>query len=288
MGGRVTEWTTIREEHKIFEDEAVLALDKPVGVAVMGERHDTDLVSMARDAGEELFPAHRIDKVTSGVVLFAKQLRHHGDLTRQFNRRTVDKTYLALTRTHGIPAAATIDLPLSVGRKNRVRIAANRADIVTVTADAGPADAGPADAAGASTAAAAPGPEAAPWLWTVPAAKTFPHVRTYPSVTHLARLWEGTEHTLVAAHPVSGRRHQIRVHLAWVGHPIEGDPLFERAPTTRTFLHAWRLAFDAGWDGGRRMVVEAVPGPDFWRSLDGEDAAVATASLTGFNAPATF
>lgn len=261
-GGLVTEWTTIRESRKIFEDEAVLALDKPVGVSVMGERHDTDLVSMARDAGEELFPAHRIDKVTSGVVLFAKELRFHGDLTRQFNRRTVEKTYLALTRTRGLPALATIDLPLSVGRKNRVRIAANRADIVAWPGPTGtPTQDGPAS-------------------WTVPAARTFPNVRSYPSVTRIARVWEGAEHTLVAAYPISGRRHQIRVHLAWVGHPIEGDPLFDRAPVTRTFLHSWRLSFDAAWDDGRRTHAEATPGADFWSSLGAEEAAAAAAALT--------
>ncbi|WP_235608502.1 pseudouridine synthase, partial [Frankia casuarinae] len=77
----------------IYEDEAILVLDKPVGISVMGERHDTDLVTLAGDDGEELFPVHRIDKVTSGLVLFARQLRFHGDLTRQFQRRTVDKRY---------------------------------------------------------------------------------------------------------------------------------------------------------------------------------------------------
>ena len=50
----------------------------------MGERHETDLVRLAAEAGEKLFPAHRIDKVTSGALLFAKELRWHGALTRQF------------------------------------------------------------------------------------------------------------------------------------------------------------------------------------------------------------
>ncbi|MEX5707367.1 pseudouridine synthase [Parafrankia sp. FMc6] len=281
----MTEWTTIRESRKIFEDEAVLALDKPVGVSVMGERHDTDLVSMARDAGEELFPAHRIDKVTSGVVLFAKELRFHGDLTRQFNRRTVEKTYLALTRTRGLPALATIDLPLSVGRKNRVRIAANRADIVAWPGPAGtPTPDGPAGTPGSDGAPGSDGPAGSgargPASWTVPTARTFPNVRSYPSVTRIARVWEGAEHTLVAAYPISGRRHQIRVHLAWVGHPIEGDPLFDRAPVTRTFLHSWRLSFDAAWDDGRRTHAEAAPGADFWSSLGAEEAAAAAAALT--------
>nr|AYF60911.1 ribosomal large subunit pseudouridine synthase A [uncultured Frankia sp.] len=118
----MTDWAEVRRLHTIYEDDAVLALDKPVGISVMGERHDTDLVRLAADAGEELFPVHRIDKVTSGVVLFARELRFHGDLTRQFQRRTVDKRYLALTRTRSLPTTGTIDLPLSVGRKSRVRV----------------------------------------------------------------------------------------------------------------------------------------------------------------------
>src|SRR6266566_2525481 len=90
----------------------------------MGERHETDLVRMAAGAGEELFPVHRIDKVTSGAVLFAKELRWHGPLTRQFATRTVGKTYLAITGPGGLPIRGVIDLPLSTGRKGRVREAA--------------------------------------------------------------------------------------------------------------------------------------------------------------------
>ncbi|EIV94143.1 RluA family pseudouridine synthase [Frankia sp. QA3] len=255
----MADWAEIRRVHTIYEDDAVLVLDKPAGISVMGERHDTDLVRLAADAGEELFPVHRIDKVTSGVVLFAKELRFHGDLTRQFQRRTVGKRYLALTRTRGLPAAGTIDLPLSVGRKNRVRVAANRADITASRRR--PGDLLPSGDLLASGEA----PDGR--HWSVPPGAVFGHVRTYPSVTTIARVWEGGEHTLLAATPQTGRRHQIRVHLAWIGHPIEGDPLFDRAPVTRTFLHSWRLAFDAAWAGGSRVEVEAPVGADFLAPL---------------------
>lgn len=234
-------WASLRARHLVHEDETMLALDKPAGISVMGERHDTDLVRLAAALGEELFPVHRIDKVTSGLILFARELRFHGDLTRQFARRTVDKCYLALTRTRGLPAAGIIDLPLSVGRKNRVRIAANRADIL-------------AEPAGDAL------------CWTVRSGAAFDHVRVYPSVTTFVRVWEGGEFTLLAATPVSGRRHQIRVHLAWIGHPIDGDPLFDRAATGRALLHSWRLALDVG---GQRRRLEAPPGDDFWTPTAG-------------------
>jgi tRNA pseudouridine32 synthase/23S rRNA pseudouridine746 synthase/23S rRNA pseudouridine1911/1915/1917 synthase len=257
----VDDWPSLRRGAVLLEDEAVLVLDKPAGISVTGERHDTDLVQMAAEAGETLIPVHRIDKVTSGVVLFAKTVAVHGGLTRQFNRRTVDKAYLAITRSDsggaGLPERGTVDLPLGVGRKSRVRIAAPRE---AITFDP------PAN------------------RWSVPPSAVHPGPRVYPSVTHLVRLAEVGRHTVLLVRPVSGRRHQIRVHLAWIGHPIVGDPLFGKAPTTRTCLHAWRLAFDASWSDGRRVHVEAQPPPDFWTPLVAEhraEAAVDVGDLLG-------
>lgn len=245
----MADWAAIRRDGVLFEDDGALVLNKPAGIAVMGERHETDLVRMAADAGESLFPAHRIDKVTSGAVLFATRQRLHGDLTRQFNKRTVGKAYLAVTGTTGLPEQGTIDLPLSVGRKNRVRIAAERGRIV---ADRG--------------------------RWSVPPEDVFTHVRSYPSVTVFATAWADDTHTLLVVRPLTGRRHQIRVHLAWIGHALAGDPLFERAPTSRTLLHSWRLAFDAAWRGGERISTVARPGDDFWAGLDVDpDAALESA-----------
>jgi tRNA pseudouridine32 synthase/23S rRNA pseudouridine746 synthase len=223
-------WAEFRER-VILEDDGILVLDKPVGVSVMGERHESDLVRMAADAGETLFPVHRIDKVTSGVILFAKDLSVHGGLTRQFNKRTVHKTYLAVTSPGGLPDTGRIDLPLSVGRKNRVRIAAPRESI-----------------------------EVKDDTWTVPAAAVFDSGPTYPSVTTFTVRAQTAQRALLEAVPETGRRHQIRVHLAWIGHPIVGDPLFDRTPAGRTYLHSWRLAFD---HRGERVTVEAPQPPDF-------------------------
>jgi tRNA pseudouridine32 synthase/23S rRNA pseudouridine746 synthase len=208
----------------------------------MGERHETDLVRIAAEAGERLLPAHRIDKVTSGVVLLAKTDGAHASLARQFNKRTVDKAYIAITRSTGFPAGAVIDLPLAVGRKNRVRIAAARSSIVLRDG-----------------------------RWELPDGEPLTSGRVYPSVTEAALAWEGADVSVLVARPVSGRRHQIRVHLAWVGHPIVGDPLFEKTAATRTGLHSWRLAFDATWAAGdeARVVVEAPPSEEFWALVPG-------------------
>jgi tRNA pseudouridine32 synthase/23S rRNA pseudouridine746 synthase len=237
---QATGWTELRAERVLFEDEAVLVLNKPAGISVVGERHESDLVGLARDAGERLLPVHRIDKVASGAILFAKDQRVHAGLTRQFQQRSLDKAYLAITRSRGLPQQGTIELPLCAGRKNTVRVAAPRAAIVTDQAGTG---------------------------WSVASSEVFTHTRTYPSLTTFASVWESGRNTLLAVRPVTGRRHQIRVHLAWIGHPIEGDPLFDMgsaASGARTCLHSWRMAFDAAWSGGVRIGVEAAPGADFW------------------------
>ena len=238
----MTRWLDLRVERRLYEDDAVLVLDKPAGISVIGERHDFDLVDLARDAGEELWPAHRIDKVTSGAIVFAKTAAAHASLARQFNRRSVEKAYLAIVRGDDVPARGTIDLPLAVGRKNRVRVAAPRSSIVT-------------DAERSS--------------WSVDPSAVFADKRTYPARTDFALVAADEGAALLVAQPVTGRRHQIRVHLAWIGFPIVGDPLFGSTAGAgdRTYLHAWQVAFDATWSEGERVVVEAVPGTDFWAPL---------------------
>ncbi|GAA3706058.1 RNA pseudouridine synthase [Streptomyces tremellae] len=263
MGTTDWNWRDLRTSSLLAEDEAILALDKPSGISVMGERHDTDVVELAGEAGERLFPVHRIDKATSGVILFAKDLSRHGGLTRQFNKRTVDKAYLVVTETVGLPDEGTIELPLSVGRKNRVRIAAPREAIRTERE----------------------GPHGRWWA----ADEDLLDTRRYPSTTLFRRVYEGPRHSLLVARPVTGRRHQIRVHLAWTGHPVLGDPLFDRAAAqagSRTFLHSWRLGFDADWRGGERLALEAAPSDAFFAPLgDGLSAQKARALLAEVRVP---
>lgn len=257
----LTDWATFRKERTLAETGEYLVLDKPPGISVTGERHETDMVRIAKEAGEWLIPVHRIDKVTSGVVLLAKTQAAHGPLTRQFALRTVHKSYLAITRSIGLPEAGAVELPLAVGRKNRVRIGAPREDI-TFDPDTG--------------------------RWSVPEASVRP--RSYPSLTTFTRAWQGERHSLLALFPTTGRRHQIRVHLAWVGHPIAGDPLFPAAEeppdagVSRTCLHAWRLSFDDLQ--GRRVSVGTDPDDGFWAPVAAElPASARIQSLRQLGAP---
>src|SRR6476659_9593076 len=108
----MTTWSDLRHARCLYEDDAVLVLDKPVGIAVIGERHAADLVDLAHADGVTVMPAHRIDKVTSGAVVLAKTAEAHAALARQFHRRSIEKAYLAVVHADAPPAGGTIDLPL--------------------------------------------------------------------------------------------------------------------------------------------------------------------------------
>lgn len=80
-----------------------------------------------------------------------------------------------------------------------------------------------------------------------------------PSITRYKVLERRDPFTLVEAYPLSGRRHQIRVHFYHIGHPIAGDMRYgkkmEQNPFTRIMLHAWRIAWKK--KDGMEMAVEA-------------------------------
>ncbi|MET7772954.1 RNA pseudouridine synthase [Nocardia sp. NPDC005366] len=230
-------WPQLRERYLVTADDAVLALNKPAGISVTGERHDTDIVQLAAAAGQTLYPVHRIDKATSGLVLLASDLTAHGELTRQFNKQTARKAYLAIVEDPGLPDRGIIDLPLSVGRKNRVRIAAPREAIR----------------------------ESGSGRWYVDEDELL-DTKRYPSVTHFATVARTGGRAVLALRPITGRRHQIRVHLAWIGHPIVGDPLFDKTGAhRRAHLHSWRLGLTASWRTPPELDLEATPDSDFWQ-----------------------
>lgn len=227
----VVDWADVRARGVVYEDDACLVIDKPSDRTLVGDRDHRDLMTAAREAGEWLMPAHRIDRVTSGLVLLAKSLEAHAMFTQQFRDRAVSKRYLAIVVGGGLPERATIDLPLREGRKGRTRVAAARDDVsfdewaLRWRADPDTSDARPA-------------------------------------TTTFERVAECERASLVTARPVTGRRHQIRVHFAWIGHAVVGDPRFESNPSGRTRLHSMELAFDG--ERGTRIECRSEPGADFF------------------------
>lgn len=112
----------------LYEDASLIAVAKPAGVVVIPARAEEAEpclhAALEASRGERLWVVHRLDRDTSGVVLFARTAEEHRRLNGLFERRLVQKRYLAWTR--GAPPAAegVIDTPLHSARKGKMRPAA--------------------------------------------------------------------------------------------------------------------------------------------------------------------
>lgn len=83
----------------LYQDDDIIIVNKPAHYLTIPDRFVAEkpsLVSFLKDRFEEVFVVHRLDKETSGVILFAKNKEAHRDLSIQFENRTVNKIYLAL------------------------------------------------------------------------------------------------------------------------------------------------------------------------------------------------
>ena len=197
----------------IFSSDDLLVLDKPSGVSVLADRSGTPCLW---DAVKARYPTarlvHRLDKGTSGVFLVALSAPCQRRLAQAFAKRQVRKHYLAVVTGH-FPTGRTlaVALPLRRGRKSRYRVAGPRAHI-----------------------------RASPQGWNIDAEGGF------EATTRVRALAASKHRSLLAVQPLTGRSHQIRVHLAWIGHAVVGDHLYgtpqspeQSAP--RLALHARKL-----------------------------------------------
>jgi len=84
-----------------------------------------------------------------------------------------------------------------------------------------------------------------------------------PAQTEFRVLARYPDRSLLSVHPITGRTHQIRVHLSYIGHPVVGDRVYgDFRAEDRLFLHAWRIAFEHP-KTGREVRFEALPPPGF-------------------------
>ena len=174
----------------LFEDDALLALDKPPGSVVhpVGGHVSQTLLNALhrhyRDAGSHVRPmiVHRLDKETSGVLVLAKDEETRKELGRDFEERRVEKTYVAFVRGHPPTERGVIDQPIGVD---------------------------PTSPGGVKMCVCPDG---------------------RPSLTEYELVEARGLFSVIRCRPRTGRQHQIRVHLAALGTPILGDWLYGSPP----------------------------------------------------------
>lgn len=213
----------------LFEDQYLLVVVKPAGMVVHPVRDYTDgtlanaVAHHLQERGEAPVarPVHRLDRETSGLLLFAKSTHVHGRLAAQLEAHKLDREYLALVRGVPNPRAGRIEVPLRRVWGHPVK---REAAILPRTPDQE-----------AELAAAARAGRTLRAEWTGAGARAVTHYQ-------VLRDWESA--ALLGLRLETGRTHQIRVHLAHIGHPILGDELYgETGPPGRQALHAATLAF---------------------------------------------
>ena len=217
----------------LFEDEHLLAIDKPSGVAVHGGSGVSfgviEQLRMARPQAKFLELVHRLDRETSGILLVAKKRSALTNLQDQFRERETGKTYLALVSGRWPGNKKVLDKPL-----HKYLLPDGERRVKVVSKD---------------------DPDGMPSMTLVKVRGT-----------------NATAFTLLEVTIKTGRTHQIRVHLASEGFPIVGDDKYGDFDLNKTllrpgklpalkrmFLHAWRLQFNHPASGERVELLAQLP-----------------------------
>ena len=221
----------------IFQSDELVAINKPSGLLVhrspIDKRETRFAVQELRNqlGGQHVYPLHRLDKPTSGVLVFALSSAAASFYSKQWQENAVCKRYLALTRGFA-PQSLHIHYGLRLEEDKAAGIAA--------------------------------GEEAQ-------AAITDINSLAYYSVPEALDRYPQTRFSLVECLPVTGRKHQIRRHLKHIGYPLIGDSRHGKGPLNRAcaeyfgvgrlWLHCQRMELlDRD---GEKLVLEAGLPEDF-------------------------
>ena len=236
----------VREFAVLLEDEYLLAIDKPAGVAVHGGSGVSfgviEQLRMARPQAKFLELVHRLDRDTSGILLIAKKRSALTSLQDQFRERETGKTYLALVAGRWPTNKRVLDKPL-----HKYLLPDGERRVKVVSRD---------------------DPDGRPSVTLVKLARSSKPVPPRGGSDAALQM----DFSLLEVTIKTGRTHQIRVHLASEGHPILGDDKYGDFDLNKTllragklpvlkrmFLHAWRLQFKHPASGERIELLAPLP-----------------------------
>ena len=204
----------------LYQDEVLVAVNKPAGMLVHRswlDRHETQFVmqTLRDQIGQRVYPIHRLDRPTSGVLLFALNSEIANLLCLQFEQKQIEKQYLAVVRGY-VTGHGEIDYPLKV-QLDKI------ADKFSQ-------------------------PDKAPQ-----SAVTFYEGLQTVEMPYGVGRYATSRYSLVRLIPQTGRKHQLRRHMKHIFHPILGDTqygdlhqnraLMEHTGCARLLLHAEKLTF---------------------------------------------
>jgi 23S rRNA pseudouridine1911/1915/1917 synthase len=230
----------VKEIIKIFENDDFVAVNKAAGMLTIPDRHDETQVSLYKILLQQfgkIFIVHRLDRETSGLVLFAKNEMTHKYLSQLFEQRTIEKFYVGVVRGSLPDKKGSVDEAIAEHPVHK--------GIMTLSK------------------------------------------KGKPSATAYEVIEDYGIYSLVQFNIHSGRTHQIRVHMKFLGHPVACDPLYgdgkpialssfkrkyklsvhddeERPLMNRLALHSHRLIFNDAY--GSKQVLEA-PVPKDMKAL---------------------
>lgn len=215
----------------IYEDAHVVVVNKPAHINVVlgyGREHEKTLLHLIAEKSQKaIYPVHRLDRNTSGVLIMAKDKTTKDFLQKQFKDRSVKKEYLTLVKDVPKHPSAKLDWPIGRSPKNPLKQAVR------------------------------------------PQGKPAQTLYTTEKIYH-SKLDPYKKYALLKLQPITGRTHQIRVHLAKLGHPIIGDKQYGRPlqVLNRHWLHASKITFKLP-NGTQKTFTSPLPDElaDFLKSL---------------------